>query len=101
MAAFERVAAWAKGRAAAAAAELATRPAMNPAPPMPRAAQASTGSRPRAAAPGPAGTELSLRPGISPYAATRLLALGAALTGVLQATGDALDTGTIDWARPP
>ncbi|WP_188078932.1 DUF222 domain-containing protein [Actinotalea subterranea] len=90
VAAFERVAAWAKARAASASAELAARPAMNPA--WPSAVGPVTE---RCAAP----SELSLRLGVSRQAAAALVRRGAAMSRTLGRTGDALERGEIDWGK--
>ncbi len=97
VAAFRRVEAWAVGQAAAAAAELATRPEMNPLDrvPVPSGAGRASGLR----APVVAGTELALRLGISRASARRLVGIGTAVNGVLSATGEALTHGLIDWAK--
>lgn len=97
VAAYKRIEAWAVGQAAAAAAELATRPVMNPLDrvPVPTGAGRASGLR----APVVAGTELALRLGISRASARRLVGIGTAVTGVLSATGKALAHGLIDWTK--
>jgi hypothetical protein len=90
IAGFERVAAWAKGRAAAAAAELSRRPTMNAVWP-PQAGRPSEQCG--------ASAELSLRLGISRQAAARLVAVGALMEGRLEQTGRALEAGRIDWGK--
>ena len=90
VAGFERVASWAKARAAEAAAHLSRRPAMNPY--WPTYAGKVTD-------PCTASTELSLRLGVSRQAAGRLVATGRALDGTLSETADALRRGAIDWPK--
>ena len=97
VAAFKRVEAWAVAQAAAAAAELATRPEMNPLDRVrvPTGAGQASGLR----APVVAGTELALRLGISRASARRLVGIGTAMGSALSATGDALSRGLIDWTK--
>lgn len=97
VAAFKRVEAWAVGQAAAAAAELATRPEMNPLDRMPVPTGAGRASGLRASV--VAGTELALRLGISRASARRLVGIGTAVNGALSATGEALAHGLIDWTK--
>ena len=90
VAAFERVASWARSRAAQAAAHLSRRRAMNPSWP-PHAGQVSE--------PCAASTELSLRLGTSRQSASRLVATGRVLEGHLHQTAEALGRGSIDWFK--
>ena len=90
VAAFERVASWARSRAAHVAARLSRRAVMNPYWP-PHAG--SVGE------PCGASTELSLRLGTSKQSAGRLVATGRALEAHLHETGAALESGSIDWFK--
>lgn len=90
VAAAERVGAWAKGVAAEAAAELATRDEMRPMFP----ARAGKVAEPCFAA-----TELSLRLGVTRRSADRLVRTGASLRAERAQTGHALVCGHIDWPK--
>lgn len=90
VAAYERVASWARAGAAAAAARLAERPELNPSWPPDIGRPSESNGAP---------TELSLRLGVSRRAATTLVTMGGALRGVHHGTGDALAVGHVDWPK--
>ncbi|MBC7291722.1 MAG: DUF222 domain-containing protein, partial [Actinotalea sp.] len=90
VAAYERVAAWARSRAVAAAARLAATPEMNPHWPATVGTPAATAA---------AATELSLRLGVSRRTGDTFVAMGRALDGLHAGTGDALAAGRLDWPR--
>lgn len=90
VAAWRRVSAWAAARAAAAAARLAERDAMNPAWPE---VAGKTGETCVAA------EELALRLGISRRSGRELVRSGRAFEGPLWPTGEALDRGAIDEGK--
>lgn len=90
VAAFERVASYARSRAAAAAVELSHRPEMNPEWP-------DCVGRP--SVPCTVGTDLSLRLGVTRRAATTLVETGRVLATVLTDTGSALEAGLVDWPK--
>jgi hypothetical protein len=90
VAAWRRVGAWAAARAAAAAARLAERPAMNPDWPTLAGRVAETCV---------AGDELALRLGVSRRSGRELVEAGRAFTGPLWPTGEALERGEIDEGK--
>lgn len=90
VAAYERVASWARAGAAAAAARLAECPEMNPAWPREVGRPTETNGT---------SSELSLRLGVSRRAATTLVSMGQALRTLHHSTGDALAVGHVDWPK--
>lgn len=94
VAAFERVASWARARSAEAAAALAEQPQMTPRAPTSRDL---TGRRSVLAEVCGAATEVSLRLGVTRRAALRLVHSGRLLAGTLQRTGSALERGEVGW----
>ncbi|WP_155855272.1 DUF222 domain-containing protein [Actinotalea ferrariae] len=90
VAAYERVASWARAGAADAAARLAALPEMNPSWP---------GEVGRPTESNGASTELSLRLGVSRRAAATLVGTGQALRTVHHGTGEALAAGLVDWPK--
>ena len=97
VAAFKRIEAWAASQAARAAAELASRPELEPT--YQRPVPAAVGSPVTLQAPALAANTLAKRLGASEHATGRLVRIGMALNGTLYATGDALATGDIDWPK--
>ena len=97
VAAFKRIEAWAASQAARAAAELASRPELEPT--FQRPVPAAVGSPVALQVPALAANTLAKRLGASEHATGRLVRTGMALTGTLYATGDALATGDLDWAK--
>lgn len=89
VAAFERVAAWARTRAAIAAAALSRRPTMEPEWPI----------IDRVQHPNIAADELSARLAISRRAARTMIDVGAAIDGPLAATGALAEEGRLDWGK--
>ncbi|WP_225753513.1 HNH endonuclease signature motif containing protein [Actinotalea sp. Marseille-Q4924] len=90
VAAFERVASWARAGAARAAALLTERPEVRPQWPAAAGVVAEQCT---------ASTDLSLRLGVTRHAARTLYEVGRALSGPLQDTGAALEAGDIDWEK--
>ncbi|PYG01801.1 protein of unknown function [Georgenia satyanarayanai] len=90
-AAHKRMEAYAAAQAVRSAAVLAERPALNPEWPGTQ--------RGRTRGECLAGHELAMRLKISKVAGTRMAATGRALGGLLEATGEALERGLIDYPR--
>lgn len=97
VAAFKRIEAWAASQAARAAAELASRPELEPT--YQRPVPAAVGSSVALQVPALAANTLAKRLGTSEHATGRLVRTGMARNGTLYATGDALAAGEIDWPK--
>ncbi|MBC7291667.1 MAG: DUF222 domain-containing protein [Actinotalea sp.] len=90
VAAFERVAAWARAGAARAAALLTELPETRPTWPPGAGVVAEQCT---------ASTDVSLRLGITRHGAQALVDVGRALAGPLRQTGEALESGEVDWEK--